>query len=114
MHPDEPISDPHDARAGALPSREATMLLRRAEARLAELRGAAQLLTAVLPTRVEAAVARALDDREGARRGRQDGIREDLRTTAAAAARVERDVLAEQVSRAEDLGLVIDVLARGL
>src|SRR5436190_9104388 len=109
MDADRPISDVSDARLQRdARSSEAAVLLRRAEANLAELRSAAQLLTAVLPTRVEAAVARALDDREAGRRGRADDVHRQVRETAAAVGRIEQDLLVEQVGRTEDLGLVVD------
>jgi hypothetical protein len=91
---------------------EVRALLTRTEAHLQELRGAAEMLAGILPTRVEAAVARALDD--GGLDRRLDGVRGEVRDTAAAVARIEQDLVAERVARIEDLELVIDLLAQGL
>jgi hypothetical protein len=55
------------ARAGApdSPGPDLRTLLQRAETNVDELRGTARELAAILPTRVEAAVARALGEDEG-------------------------------------------------
>jgi hypothetical protein len=120
----EPTDTPHDLqgdarrRLDARREREATQgpeiraVLMRAESHLNELRGAAEVLAGILPTRVEAAVARALG--EGGLDRRLEGMREELRGTNAAVSRIEQDLLAERVGRIEDLELVIDLLARGL
>jgi hypothetical protein len=120
----EPMTSHHDTHADArlrLDARrqreaaqgpEVRALLTRAEAHLQELRGAAEMLAGILPTRVEAAVARALD--EGGLDRRLDGVRGEVRDTGAAVARIEQDLLAERVARIEDLELVIDLLAQGL
>jgi hypothetical protein len=91
---------------------EIRALLGRAEAHLQELRGAAEMLAGILPTRIEAAVARALD--EGGLDRRLEGVRGEVRDTAAAVTRIEQDLVAERVARIEDLELVIDLLAQGL
>ena len=91
---------------------EIRALLTRAESHLNELRGTAEVLAGILPTRVEAAVARALG--EGGLDRRLEGMREELRDSTAAVARIEQDLLAERVGRIEDLELVIDLLAKGL
>jgi len=91
---------------------EIRALLLRAESHLDELRGTAEVLAGVLPTRVEAAVARALG--EGGLDRRLEGMREEVRASSAAVARIEQDLLAERVGRIEDLELIIDLLAKGL
>jgi hypothetical protein len=121
---DERTTDLHHARADArrrieelrelTPGAEATALLSRAEAHLSELRSAAQLLSAVLPTRVEAAVARAVGEHDGGLGRQLAEVRGELRETAAAVARVEHDLLADRVGRIEDLELVVQLLARGI
>src|SRR3954462_3373792 len=124
MDAHEPTTSHHDLQADArqrlnarrdreaVQGPDARALLTRAEAHLQELRGAAEMLAGVLPTRVEAAVARALGD--GGLDRRLQGVRDEVRGTAAAVARIEQDLLAERVGRIEDLELVIDLLAQGL
>jgi hypothetical protein len=41
-------------------------------------------------------------------------MREEVRASSAAVARIEQDLLAERVGRIEDLELIIDLLAKGL
>ena len=84
-------------------------------AEIDEVKEIAADLRAVLPTRIEAAVARALDAHEGT--GVDDRVAElhalaidtAQRTRALAA-----DVRAERVGRVEDLEVVVDVLVDGL
>ena len=84
-------------------------------AEIDEVKEIAADLRAVLPTRIEAAVARALDAHEGAgvdhRVAELHALAIDTaqRTRALAA-----DVRAERVGRVEDLEVVVDVLVDGL
>ena len=84
-------------------------------AELEEVKEIAADLRAVLPTRIEAAVQRALDAHEGtgpdARVAELHALAVDTaqRTRALAA-----DVRADRLSRIEDLEIVVDLLAEGL
>jgi hypothetical protein len=85
-------------------------LLVRAETHVGELRNSAQDLAALLPTRVEAAVARALGDDAGGLGHRLDEVRNEVFETAGAIDRIERDLLAERLGRIEDLEVIVDLL----
>jgi hypothetical protein len=85
-------------------------LLVRAEAHVGELRNSAQDLAALLPTRVEAAVARALGEDAGGLGHRLDEVRNEVFETAGAIDRIERDLLAERLGRIEDLEVIVDLL----
>jgi phage shock protein A len=89
-------------------------LLARAEGNVSELRGTAQELAALLPTRVEAAVARALGEDEGGIGRRLDEVRSEVFETAEAVDRIERDLLAERLGRVEDLEVLVDLLTGGI
>ena len=104
------------ARAGApeAPGPDLRTLLQRAETNVDELRGTARELAAILPTRVEAAVARALGEDEGGL-GRQlgDVLGETLQN-GSALDRVERDLLAERMARVDDLEVVVRLITSGV
>ena len=89
-------------------------LLARSERHVDELRRSASELAAILPTRVEAAVARALGEDEGGLGRRLDQVRRPDRQLAAAVERVERDLLAERMARVEDLEVLVDLVSGGL
>lgn len=82
---------------------------------LDEVKEIAADLRAVLPTRIEAAVERALAAHEG---GAIDGRVADLHALAIDTAQRTRalaaDVRAERVGRVEDLEVVVDLLVEGL
>ncbi len=89
-------------------------LLARSERHVDELRRSASELAAILPTRVEAAVARALGEDEGGLGRRLDQVIDQTGGLAAAVARVEGDLLAERMSRVEDLEVLVDLVSGGL
>ena len=85
-------------------------------AEIEEVKEIAADLRAVLPTRIEAAVQRALEAHEGA--GTVDTRVAELHALAIDTAQRTRalaaDVRADRVSRVEDLEVVVDLLAEGL
>ena len=89
-------------------------LLARSERHVDELRRSASELAAILPTRVEAAVARALGEDEGGLGRRLDSVLDQSGQLAAAVERVERDLLAERMARVEDLEVLVDLVSGGL
>lgn len=89
-------------------------LLARSERHVDELRRSASELAAVLPTRVEAAVARALGEDEGGLGRRLDHVLEQTGQLAAAVERVEGDLLAERMARVEDLEVLVELVSGGL
>jgi hypothetical protein len=89
-------------------------LLARSERHVDELRRSASELAAILPTRVEAAVARALGEDEGGLGRRLDTVLDQSGKLASAVERVERDLLAERMSRVEDLEVLVDLVSGGL
>jgi hypothetical protein len=89
-------------------------LLARSERHVDELRRSASELAAILPTRVEAAVARALGEDEGGLGRRLDTVLDQSGQLTAAVDRVERDLLAERMSRVEDLEVLVDLVSGGL
>jgi hypothetical protein len=89
-------------------------LLARSERHVDELRRSASELAAILPTRVEAAVARALGEDEGGLGRRLDSVLDQSGQVAAAVERVERDLLAERMARVEDLEVLVDLVSGGL
>jgi len=89
-------------------------LLARAERHVDELRRSASELAAILPTRVEAAVARALGEDEGGLGRRLDTVVDQGGQLTAAVERVERDLLAERMARVEDLEVLVDLVSGGL
>jgi hypothetical protein len=89
-------------------------LLARSEQHVDELRRSASELAAILPTRVEAAVARALGEDEGGLGRRLDTVLDRSGQLTAAVERVERDLLAERMARVEDLEVLVDLVSGGL
>jgi hypothetical protein len=89
-------------------------LLARSERHVDELRRSASELAAILPTRVEAAVARALGEDEGGLGRRLDAALDQGAQVTAAVERVERDLLAERMARVEDLEVLVDLVSGGL
>ena len=104
------------AKAGApdAPGPDLRTLLQRAETNVDELRGTARELAAILPTRVEAAVARALGQDEGGL-GRQLGdVLVETLQNGSALDRVERDLLAERMARVDDLEIMVRLISSGV
>src|SRR4051794_33634734 len=89
-------------------------LLARSERHVDELRRSASELAAILPTRVEAAVARALGEDEGGLGRRLDLVVDRTGQLAAAIERVEGDLLAERMARVEDLEVLVELVSGGL
>jgi hypothetical protein len=89
-------------------------LLVRSERHVDELRRSAGELAAILPTRVEAAVARALGEDEGGLGRRLDEVLGQAAGISAAVERVERDLLAERMARVEDLEVLVNLVSGGL
>jgi hypothetical protein len=89
-------------------------LLARSERHVDELRRSASELAAILPPRVEAAVARALGEDEGGLGRRLDTVLDQNGRLTAAVERVERDLLAERMARVEDLEVLVDLVSGGL
>ncbi len=89
-------------------------LLARSERHVDELRRSASELAAILPTRVEAAVARALGEDEGGLGRRIDQVLEQTGQLASAVERVEGDLLAERMARVEDLEVLVELVSGGL
>jgi hypothetical protein len=89
-------------------------LLARSERHVDELRRSASELAAILPTRVEAAVARALGEDEGGLGRRLDEVLDHATGVTAAVERVERDLLAERMARVEDLEVLVNLVSGGL
>lgn len=84
-------------------------------AEIEEVKEIAADLRAVLPTRIEAAVQRALSAHEGGALDQRVG---ELHALAAESARrtrdLSRELRSERLSRVEDLEVVVDLLAEGL
>jgi hypothetical protein len=89
-------------------------LLVRSERHVDELRRSASELAAILPTRVEAAVARALGEDEGGLGRRLDHVVDQSGRLNAAIERVEGDLLAERMARVEDLEVLVGLVSGGL
>jgi hypothetical protein len=102
------------AGASEPPGPDLRTLLARSERHVDELRRAASELAAILPTRVEAAVARALGEDEGGLGRRLDHVVGQTGQLAAAIERVEGDLLAERMARVEDLEVLVDLVSGGL
>ena len=89
-------------------------LLARSERHVDELRRSASELAAILPTRVEAAVARALGEDEGGLGRRIDQVLDQTGLLSAAVERVEGDLLSERMARVEDLEVLVELVSGGL
>jgi chromosome segregation ATPase len=89
-------------------------LIARADARAGEANASARELSAVLPTRLEAAIERALaEDAAGIGR-RIDAVHSDTEEISDAIARVERDLVAERLGRIEDLEALVALVSSGI
>ncbi|HEY3614696.1 MAG TPA: hypothetical protein VGK92_13360 [Gaiellales bacterium] len=89
-------------------------LLARSERHVDELRRSASELAALLPTRVEAAVARALGEDEGGLGRRISHVVDQTGHLSAAVERVESDLLSERMARVEDLEVLVGLVSGGL
>ena len=89
-------------------------LLTRVDARAGEVNAAARELSAVLPTRVEAAIERVLADDAGGVGRRLDAVHAGTEEIAETVARVERDLLAERLGRIEDLEALVALVSSGI
>jgi hypothetical protein len=88
--------------------------LRALIARTSEANATAKELSAVLPTRVEAAIGRALADGGTGLGRRLDAVQADTAEIADTVARVEHDLLAERLGRVEDMELLIELVSGGI
>jgi hypothetical protein len=89
-------------------------LLSRVELRAGETSAAARDLSAVLPTRVEAAVERVVAENAAGVGRRLDAVHASTEETADAIARIEADLVAERLARIEDLEALIELVATGV
>jgi septal ring factor EnvC (AmiA/AmiB activator) len=89
-------------------------LLSRVELRAGETSAAARDLSAVLPTRVEAAVERVVAENAAGVGRRLDAVHASTEETADAIARIEADLVAERLARIEDLEALIELIATGV
>ncbi len=88
--------------------------LDRAQHHADALRGTAAELRAVLPTRVEAAVARALGDERGDGSSRRIGdMARTLSQTAETVQATSEDIRRERLARVQDLETLVDLIAAG-
>jgi hypothetical protein len=88
--------------------------LRALIARTSEANAATKELSAVLPTRVEAAIGRALAESGPGLGRRLDDLQAETTEIADAVARVEQDILAERLGRVEDMELMIELVRGGI
>jgi hypothetical protein len=91
-----------------------TVDLRALIARTSEANAAARELSAVLPTRVEAAIGRALADDQAGVGQRIDEVRSSTEEISEAVERVERDLVAERLGRIEDLEALVALISSGI
>jgi hypothetical protein len=101
---ERPAPDTSDLRA----------LLARVEIRSGETSSAARELSAVLPTRVEAAVERVVAESAAGVGQRLDAVHESTEEIADAIARVEADLVAERLARIEDLEALVALVSGGV
>jgi hypothetical protein len=101
---DKPAADVIDLRA----------LIARVDVRSGEANAAARELSAVLPTRVEAAIERAVGDSAAGVGRRLDTVHATAEEIADAIARVEADLIAERLARIEDLEALIALVSSGV
>ncbi len=99
---EKPAADVVDLRA----------LIARVELRAGEANASAKELSAVLPTRVEAAIERAVSDSAAGVGRRLDAVHATTEEIADAIARVEDDLLAERLARIEDLEALIALVTQ--
>jgi chromosome segregation ATPase len=93
---------------------ELRSLLARVEVKAGETSAAARELSAVLPTRVEAAVERVVAENAATVARRLDAVQADSEEISDAIARVESDLVAERLARIEDLEALIALVASGV
>jgi hypothetical protein len=91
-----------------------TVDLRALIARTSEANAAARDLSAVLPTRVEAAIGRALADDQAGVAQRIDEVQSSTEDIFEAVARVERDLVSERLGRIEDLEALVALISSGI
>ena len=89
-------------------------LIARVDVRSGEANAAARELSAVLPTRVEAAIERVVADNAAGVGKRLDAVHASSEEIADAIARIEADLLAERLARIEDLEALIDLVSGGV
>lgn len=89
-------------------------LLARVDVRSGETSSAARELSAVLPTRVEAAVERAVAESAAGVGQRLDAVHESTEEIADAIARIEADLVAERLARIEDLEALVALMSSGI
>jgi hypothetical protein len=101
---ERPVADVVDLRA----------LISRVDVRSGEANAAAKELSAVLPTRVEAAIERVVTDNAAGIARRLDAVHSSSEETADAIARVEADLVAERLARIEDLEALVGLVSGGV
>jgi chromosome segregation ATPase len=101
---EKPAADVVDLRA----------LIARVDVRSGEVNAAAKELSAVLPTRVEAAIERVVTDNAAGVARRLDAVRSSTEETADAIARIEADLVAERLARIEDLEALVALVSGGV
>ena len=89
-------------------------LIARVDVRSGEANAAAKELSAVLPTRVEAAIERVVTDTAAGVARRLDAVHSSTEETADAIARVEADLVAERLARIEDLEALVGLVSGGV
>jgi phage shock protein A len=94
------------------PRVDVTGVLTRTEEHVDAIRAAASDLAAVLPTRVEAAIARALESTDGTPLPRQVAeVQRSVTAIADAVRVVSRDLASERLGRVGDLEVLVDLVA---
>jgi hypothetical protein len=101
---EKPAADVVDLRA----------LIARVDVRSGEANASAKELSAVLPTRVEAAIERVVSDNAAGVTRRLDAVHSSTEETADAIARIEADLVAERLARIEDLEALVGLVAGGV
>jgi chromosome segregation ATPase len=101
---EKPAADVVDLRA----------LIARVDVRSGEVNAAAKELSAVLPTRVEAAIERVVTDNAAGVARRLDAVHSSTEETADAIARIEADLVAERLARIEDLEALVALVSGGV
>jgi phage shock protein A len=89
-------------------------LIARVDVRAGEANAAAKELSAVLPTRVEAAIERVVSDNAAGVGRRLDAVHSSTEEIADAIARIESDLVAERLARIEDLEALVGLVSAGV
>jgi hypothetical protein len=97
---ERPADDPTDLRALVARANEASI--------------ATKELSALLPTRLEAAVGRAVAEEGAGVAEALEELQDDTNEIAGTVARVEQDLLAERLGRIEDLEVIIELFGGGI